>query len=139
MSTASRRAALRRLAAGALAGPLVARAAPRHAAANTSTRYPNVVAAQVRARAGGLFDFEVTLSSACDTLACHADAFRVRGPDGRVYGERQLQHHHPGEQRLTRALHRIELPPGLQRVRVQAHDARRGWGGAEVELALPGR
>lgn len=102
-------------------------------------KYPDVLAAKVQAGAAGTFDFDVTVSSPYDTPQRYADAFRVRGKDGTVYGERILLHDHAGEQPFTRDLHGVRIPPDVRAVTVQARDRQYGYGGKTVEVALPGR
>ncbi|WP_300318812.1 hypothetical protein [Accumulibacter sp.] len=60
-------------------------AAPVRAADDVLQKYPDILAAKVQSRAGNRFDFDVTVSSPYDTPQRYADAFRVRGANGRVY------------------------------------------------------
>jgi hypothetical protein len=109
-----------------------ARAAP-------SQQFPDVVAATVRARGADTFDFDVTVSSPYDTPQRYADAFRVAGGDGSVFGERVLLHDHAGEQPFTRDLYGVKIPRAIRSVVVQARDRKHGYGGKTVEVLLPGR
>lgn len=102
-------------------------------------KFPDVVGVKVRAQAGGKFDFDVTVSSPYDSPRRYADAFRVTGRDGQVYGERTLWHDHAGEQPFTRDLYGVTIPQGVRTVAVQARDQNYGYGGKHVEAALPGR
>jgi hypothetical protein len=102
-------------------------------------KYPDVVAAEVRRRAVDVFDFDVTVSSPYDSPGRYADAFRVMGKDGQVYGERKLLHDHAGEQPFTRDLHRVRIPAAVRSVVIQARDMKHGYGGKTIEVALPGR
>lgn len=102
-------------------------------------RYPDVVSARVQQRTPDTFDFDVTVSSPYDTPARYADAFRVMGQDGTVFGERKLLHDHANEQPFTRDLHGVRIPPGLRAVVIQARDRRYGYGGKTVDVVLPGR
>lgn len=79
------------------------------------------------------------MSSPYDTPSRYADAFRIMGADGSVFGERELLHDHAGEQPFTRELYGVKIPRGVTRVIVQARDQRFGYGGATVSVALPGR
>lgn len=115
--------------------PLPARAADAPAV----QKHPDVLAAKVRARAPDTFDFDVTVSSPYDTPQRYADAFRVSGSDGIVYGERTLWHDHAGEQPFTRDLYGVKIPRAVRSVVVQARDRQYGYGGKSVEVALPGR
>ncbi len=103
-------------------------------------KFPDVLSVKVRAAAGGLFDFDVTVSSPYDTAERYADAFRARSQDGKVvYGVRELLHDHANEQPFTRDLYRVNVPAGVKSVVIEARDRKFGYGGRVVELALPGR
>jgi len=102
-------------------------------------QYPDVIAVKVQARAPDRFDFDVTVSSPYDTPQRYADAFRVTGKDGKLYGERILLHDHADEQPFTRDLYGVTIPPGVRSVTVQARDQKYGYGGKTVEVSLPGR
>jgi hypothetical protein len=102
-------------------------------------QYPDVVAVEVHARAPDRFDFDVTVSSPYDTPQRYADAFRVTGKEGKIYGERILLHDHADEQPFTRDLYGVTIPTGIKSVTVQARDQKYGYGGKTVEVSLPGR
>lgn len=125
------------LVAGLAPGVALGQAATRRG--HDAQKYPDVLAAEVRAAGAGTYDFDVTVSSTYDTPQRYADAFRVVGPDGAVFGERILWHDHAAEQPFTRDLPGVKIPAGVKRVVVQARDQRHGWGGMVVEVALPGR
>ena len=120
------------LALGVAAGP----ACGADAAAQ---KHPDVVSATVRPSGVDTFDFEVTVSSPYDTPQRYADAFRVSGKDGSVYGERELLHDHANEQPFARDLHGVRIPRSVRVVVVQARDRKFGYGGRSIEVALPGR
>jgi hypothetical protein len=122
--------------AGLALASRLAIAQPARAAEKT---HPDVIAADVRASGTDSFDFDVTISSPYDTPARYADAFRVAGMDGRVYGERVLLHDHADEQPFTRDLYGVKIPAGVRRVIVQARDRKYGYGGRQFEIGLPGR
>jgi hypothetical protein len=102
-------------------------------------RFPDVVAVRVQPRGASTFDFDVTVSSPYDTPRRHADAFRVVGKDGTIYGERKLWHDHAGEQPFTRDLYGVTIPTDIKTVVIQARDRKYGYGGKTIEVALPGR
>jgi hypothetical protein len=102
-------------------------------------KHPDVVSAKVRPSGTDTFDFDVTVSSPYDTPQRYADAFRVSGKDGSVYGERELLHDHANEQPFTRDLHGVRIPRAVRVVVVQARDRKFGYGGRSLEVALPGR
>jgi hypothetical protein len=113
--------------------------APARAADAAAQKHPDVLAVKVRATGAETFDFDVTVSSPYDTPQRYADAFRVRGDDGTVYGERKLLHDHAGEQPFTRDLYGVKIPRAVRTVVVQARDQRFGYGGKTIKVALPGR
>ena len=84
----------------------------------------------------GTWTFDATLSSPYDTPQRYADAWRVVGPDGTVFGIRELTHDHASEQPFTRSQTGIEIPEDVQTVTVEGRDQISGWGGATVEVNL---
>jgi len=120
------------VATAALAAPLWAQDAAQQ-------KHPDVLSARIRPSGSNGFDFDVTVSSPYDTPQRYADAFRVMGKDGVVYGERVLWHDHAGEQPFTRDLYGVKVPRGVKVVVLQARDKRFGYGGKTIEIALPGR
>jgi len=125
------------MAAALLASLALAPAAAR--AADAPRNFPDIVDATAKARGADRYDFAVTVSSPYDTPQRYADAFRVMGHDGRVFGVRELAHDHAGEQPFTRELNDVAIPPGLGVVIVQGRDKANGWGGRRLEVVLPGR
>lgn len=104
-----------------------------------SQKFPDVLGVDVQASTGNAFDFHVTVSSPYDSIQRYADAFRVQGANGTVFGERKLLHDHANEQPFTRELKGVAIPAGVRTVVVQARDQQHGYGGRMVEVALPGR
>jgi N-acetylmuramoyl-L-alanine amidase len=98
--------------------------------------YPDVIGVEVGGGADS-YNFEVTVSSPYDTPQRYADAFRIVGDDGTVYGIRELLHDHASEQPFTRSLGGVQIPEAVHRVTVEARDQVYGWGGASVEVELP--
>ena len=101
--------------------------------------YPDVLAAKISPRANETFDFDVTVSSPYDTPQRYADGFRVVTRQGQVLGERKLLHDHQGEQPFTRDLYGVRIPKHVRHVVIQARDQLNGYGGAALDVALPGR
>lgn len=100
--------------------------------------FPDVVGATAVQDADGSWTFSATLSSPYDTPERYADAWRVIGPDGEVYGIRELTHDHANEQPFTRSQSGIEVPDGVTTVTVEGRDQVSGWGGATIEVELDG-
>jgi len=95
----------------------------------------DVVAAEAR-RDGATWTFSVSVRHADAGWEHYADAWRVVGPDGTVYGVRELLHPHVNEQPFTRSLSGVSIPGDVEEVTIEARDSVHGWGGATVELAL---
>ena len=98
--------------------------------------FPDVVGVEAAQGTDGSWTFNVTLSSPYDSPARYADAWRVVGPDGTVFGERILLHDHAGEQPFTRSQSGIEIPEDVTEVLVEGRDQLSGWGGATMTITL---
>lgn len=99
-------------------------------------KYPDVIDASA-VREGPTWTVSATLSSPYDTPERYADAWRVVGPDGTVYGERILTHDHAAEQPFTRSESGIEIPEDVDTVTIEGRDQQFGYGGDTFELSLP--
>ncbi len=99
-------------------------------------RFPDVIDATAE-RDGATWTVSATLSSPYDTPERYADAWRVIGPDGTVYGERILQHDHANEQPFTRSQSGIEIPDDVDEVVIEGRDLANGYGGDTFVLTLP--
>ncbi len=98
-------------------------------------RFPDVIDASAE-RVGATWTVSATLSSPYDTPERYADAWRVMGPDGTVYGERILLHDHANEQPFTRSQSGIEIPDDVAEVTIQGRDLANGYGGDTFVLRL---
>ena len=98
--------------------------------------FPDVVGAGATQSGDGTWTFDVTLSSPYDSPERYADAWRVVGPDGTVYGERILAHDHANEQPFTRSQSGIVIPAGVQTVLIEGRDQVNGWGGGTFSFTL---
>lgn len=97
----------------------------------------DVVGASAHCSAQRVCSFDVSVRHDDQGWAHYADRWDVLAPDGRVLGRRVLLHPHDAEQPFTRSLGGVEIPPGIDRVKIRAHDTLHGDGGAEFELKLP--
>ncbi len=100
---------------------------------DTEELFPDVLDAAAELDGSGTWTFSATLSSPYDTPARYADAWRVVGPDGEVFGIRELTHDHASEQPFTRSQSGIAIPENVTTVTVEGRDQGRGGGGATVE------
>lgn len=85
---------------------------------------------------GETWTIAATLSSPYDSPERYADAWRVVGPDGTIYGERILTHDHASEQPFTRSQSGIEIPAEVAEVTIEGRDQISGYGGQTVLLFL---
>jgi hypothetical protein len=99
-------------------------------------RFPDVIDATAMESTDGVWGFTVTLSSTYDTPARYADAWRILGDDGVVYGVRELTHDHQAEQPFTRSLNGVEIPSRVIAVTIEGRDQVSGWGGQTFQIAL---
>jgi hypothetical protein len=100
-------------------------------------RFPDVVDAELTRGDGGAYRVSVTLSSPYDTPERYADAWRVLGADGTVYGVRELLHDHQFEQPFTRSLDGVEIPAEVTEVVIEGRDQLNGWGGGTLTVPVP--
>jgi hypothetical protein len=98
---------------------------------------PEVVDVVVTREDGGTHRFDVTVSSPYDRPEKYADAWRIVGSDGTVYGLRELTHDHAAEQPFTRSLDGVQIPAGVGTVVVEARDLVDGWSGQTLEVEVP--
>ena len=85
---------------------------------------------------GGSWRFDVTLRHGDTGWDHYADAWRVVGPDGTIYGTRKLYHPHVDEQPFTRSLSGVVIPEGVNSVTIESHDSVHGWGGKTMTIPL---
>lgn len=81
--------------------------------------------------------FSVTLLHDDEGWDHYADAWRVTGPEGAVYGLRTLHHPHVSEQPFTRSLSGVQIPAGVSAVEIEARDSVHGWNAERFTLTLP--
>ena len=97
---------------------------------------PEVLDVSVSTGLTGYHRFEVTISSPYDRPDRYADAWRVVGPDGEVYGTRELAHPHADEQPFTRSLDGVDIPAEVTEVYVEPRDSIGGWSGVLFPVAI---
>lgn len=98
--------------------------------------YPDVIDVEISGE-DGVFGLDVTISSPYDSADRYADAWRVVGDDGVVYGVRELTHDHGNEQPFTRSMDGVEIPETVSTIVVEGRDQVYGWGGTAITLTLP--
>ncbi|GMG85270.1 hypothetical protein LNKW23_44880 [Paralimibaculum aggregatum] len=87
-------------------------------------------------KSGETWRFDVTLQHADTGWEHYADAWRVVGPDGTVYGTRTLHHPHVEEQPFTRSLSGVAIPAGVGEVAIEARDSVHGWSAERLPITL---
>lgn len=97
----------------------------------------DVVDVRARAEGEGRWRFDVSVEHADAGWDHYADRWEVLDLEGRVLGTRVLLHPHDDEQPFTRSLGGVKIPPGVDKVRLRAHDSVHGFGGIEAEIELP--
>ena len=102
----------------------------------SAQKFPDVIDATAVLN-GTTWTVSATLSSPYDTPDRYADAWRVIGPDGTVFGERILTHDHASEQPFTRSESGIEIPDDVGTVLIEGRDQKFGYGGDTFDLTLP--
>ena len=96
----------------------------------------SVLASEFRQSAGGTWQVSATLEHADDGVEHYADAWRVVGEDGSVFGTRVLYHPHDAEQPFTRSLSGVTIPANISVVFVEAHDKVHGWSSQRLPIDL---
>ena len=99
--------------------------------------YPTIADVDVVVEGPDTYRFDVTVSSPYDSPERYADAWRIIGHDGTVYGERILLHDHANEQPFTRSLAGVAISAEVESVIVEGRDLVYGWGGRTIEVVLP--
>ncbi len=85
----------------------------------------------------GVYSFRVTVRHGDTGWKHYANRWEVLDAKGNVLGTRVLLHPHVNEQPFARSLAGVEVPSGIKRVTLRAHDLVHGHGGAEVVVDLP--
>ncbi|MDW3207414.1 MAG: hypothetical protein R8L07_17895 [Alphaproteobacteria bacterium] len=97
----------------------------------------DVLAVDITAQGNGTYRFDVTVRHADEGWDHYADGWEILTEDGTSLGYRKLHHPHVNEQPFTRSLSGVEIPDGVDRVVVRAHDSVHEWGGAEMTVTVP--
>ena len=82
------------------------------------------------------YRFTVTVQHKDEGWDHYVDRWEVLDMEGNMLGSRTIMHPHDNEQPFTRSM-TLSLPMHVDRVRLRAHDSVHGYGGVEIEVALP--
>lgn len=96
----------------------------------------SILGATFRASGEGRWNVSVTLRHDDSGWEHYADAWRVSGTDGVVFGTRTLLHPHETEQPFTRSLSAVVIPKAVTEVFVEAHDKVHGWATRRLSVDL---
>ena len=103
----------------------------------------NVTEVFAREEPDGTWTFHVSVTHKDVNWYDYSDGWDVVLPDGSVIKPdpfsmftRALRHPHVDEQPFTRTQKGINLPEGVDKVTVRAHDKKNGWGGEEIVVDL---
>ena len=99
----------------------------------------DVVKVEAVRSSAGTYDFHVAVKHDDTGWDHYANVWQVMAPDGSMLGERVLLHPHENEQPFTRSLMGVSVPDGIDSVTVRAGDKVHEFGGAEMNVKLPGR
>jgi D-proline reductase (dithiol) PrdB len=98
-----------------------------------------IVKVQASQKSPGIYSFSVTLKHGDTGWKHYADGWEVVGPGGKVLGVRTLHHPHVNEKPFTRGLSGVNIPGGIKKVHVRAHDKVHGTAAKTFSVKLPGR
>ena len=97
----------------------------------------DVLQVKVKRSGDNVYHFEVTVTHKDEGWDHYANKWDVVAPDGTILGTRTLYHPHVQEQPFTRSLSGVQIPEGIPKVTIRAHDSVHGYGGKEMMVALP--
>lgn len=113
-------------------------AAQATGADSASTRFPDIVKAELTPQGDGAYTVAVTVSSPYDTPQRYADGWRVsKAGTDEVLGKHALAHDHAAEQPFTRMQSDLRIPAGVERVTIEGRDQDNGYGGDTVTVDVP--
>lgn len=95
-----------------------------------------ILAADFHHSDGNRWSVNVALRHADSGWDHYADRWRILDAEGNVLGVRVLHHPHVNEQPFTRGLTGVELPEGVSKVFVEAHDTMHGWASDRLSVDL---
>src|SRR6056297_1446079 len=104
---------------------------------NPNLKYAQVRQVELRETGDRVYHVSVTLRHADSGWDHYADLWQVVDDgSGEVLGERRLAHPHTNEQPFTRSLSRVEIPEGVEVIRIRAKCNQHGYEGKQVRIPL---
>ncbi len=95
----------------------------------------SIEAANFRNTGAEQWSVNITLKHADTGWDHYADSWRIVDENGKVIGERVLQHPHVDEQPFTRSLS-VKIPQQITTVFIEAHDKKHGWSSRRLKIDL---
>ena len=100
-------------------------------------KYAQVRQVELRESGDRVYQVSVTLRHADSGWDHYADLWQVvDDATGEVLGERRLAHPHTNEQPFTRSLSRVDIPEGVDVIRIRAKCNQHGYEGQQVRIPL---
>ncbi|MFO7731854.1 MAG: hypothetical protein R6V86_13945 [Spirochaetia bacterium] len=104
---------------------------------NPDLKYAQVRQVELRESGDRVYHVSVTLRHADSGWDHYADLWQVVDDEtGEVLGERRLAHPHTNEQPFTRSLSWVEIPEGVEVIRIRAKCNQHGYEGKQVRIPL---
>ncbi len=97
----------------------------------------DVVDVRVSKSGESTYRFDVTVLHQDAGWEHYANKWDVLDDKGEILGTRILHHPHVNEQPFTRTLSGVEVPQGVEKVTIRAHDSVHKYGGKVATVQLP--
>jgi len=96
----------------------------------------DVIDASAMRESNGRYTVSATILHKDEGWKHYVNRFEVLTPDGKLIGARYLGHPHVNEQPFTRSATSVNVPKGINEIRIRAHDNVHGFSGKEFTLKL---
>lgn len=96
----------------------------------------DVIDALAMREPNGRYTISATILHKDEGWKHYVNRFEVLTPDGKLIGARYLGHPHVNEQPFTRSATSVNVPEGINEIRIRAHDNVHGFSGKEFTLKL---
>lgn len=96
----------------------------------------DVIDASATQEPNGRYTVTATILHKDEGWKHYVNRFEVLTPDGKLIGARYLGHPHVNEQPFTRSATSVNVPEGINEIRIRAHDNVHGFSGKEFTLKL---
>lgn len=97
----------------------------------------DVMKAEAKKTGESTYQFYVTVKHHDEGWSHYVNKWDVVAPDGTILGTRTLYHPHVDEQPFTRSLSGVEIPKGIRKVTIRAHDSVHEYGGKTAIVVFP--